>query len=165
MGVNTVIRLPDNVQVRDVAIAIGILAGKEPQKVVFDAKEKAWYTKVKEVSIQGIKDRPGCAWLIVEGLDRIQELYHFEGNPGRLLMPHYSGFWTAMGKRLVDLFGGTVDYNDCDNIRVDYSVPEQSCQMATVQEKRWYDLEQVLYDLSPITEEEIKACEELGGIE
>jgi len=49
MGVDTEIRLPPNVRLRDVAVVMGILAGLPKQ----------WYNGY--IIVDGAKPRPGCS--------------------------------------------------------------------------------------------------------
>ena len=39
------------------------------------------------------------------------------------MSPPSTAFWIAIGKGLVDFFGGKLDYNDCDEKDVDYRKP------------------------------------------
>jgi hypothetical protein len=131
MGVDCNIYLPGNVRVQDVAKVVAVLAGR---KVVLEtmiggglsAMVEGW--RVEPTSI------PEMARIAVSGplSDAAQKArsdaggcycyFHFEcdGADGRLLSPRSTPFWIAVGRGLVNFFGGAVDYNDCDDGNANY---------------------------------------------
>jgi len=122
MGVDTRITLPGNVRVQEVADVIGILAGLEPRKRRFD--DKSFH-----VTVPGVKITPTHAPYVVEiqlvpenGALVDGEMYHsvlffFEDKgTDKLMNPPSTAFWISIGRNIVNLFGGEIDYNDCDNL-------------------------------------------------
>ncbi len=43
--------------------------------------------------------------------------------PSIMLLPRSTSFWLSVGKGLIDFFGGKMDYNDSDDIEINYSKP------------------------------------------
>ncbi len=119
MGVDTNIRLPEDVRVRDVAEAIGILAGLKPRWA--DGDENKW-VEVPGAKVEGYKDIPSCANIMLkgkmaDGMDEHHVMFHYEPDAphgGRLLSPRSTPFWIAVGLGLAKFFGGSVCFNDCD---------------------------------------------------
>ena len=131
MGVDTKIRLRGNtgygnIRIRDVATAVAILWGNKPVKQElggYGGKAGSWGVKLPDVSVKGIESLPECADIYFPYQGKMARvLYHFEvEGGGRLLMPRMCPEWQRVGKALVDLFGGEVDYCDSDFTDVDYS--------------------------------------------
>jgi hypothetical protein len=165
MGCDTVISLPTNVRLKDVANVIGVLSGYRARKMCLSGG--AWATNVPSVRTKGIESIPECAHIFVG--DEIRVMYHFEhitDDPriGRVIQPASTPFWVAVGRRLVDFFGGEVDYNDCDNSAVDYSVPAKSNEENCPKDgKEWDDFQERVLNLSPITKEEVKSYVRLAA--
>jgi hypothetical protein len=122
MGVDTEIRLPPNVRLRDVAVVMGILAGLPKQ----------WYNGY--IIVDGAKPRPGCSpetpeielkGKMVDGKEDHSVLFFYEGDHNgkwRSMSPPSTPFWQAVGRGLVKFFGGELDLNDCDSKDCDYKV-------------------------------------------
>lgn len=127
MGVDCKVTLPAGVRVLDVADAVGIAAGCE------------WHWKLlpqngtRYVSVPGVTVSAtpvvGLAEIhmkgeLADGESDHSMAYHFEfaerGAPGFLVRS--TSFWIAVSRRVVDCFGGIVDYNDCDANSCDYVV-------------------------------------------
>jgi len=90
-----------------------------------------------------------------------QVTYHFEpdNGAGRLLLPRSTPFWIALGVRLVDFFGGTVDYSDCDSVDVDYQVAAKSAlDNGPTDGEAWNVMQQRIIDLKPLSRQEIEAA-------
>jgi hypothetical protein len=159
MGVNCDITLPGNVRVSDVAKVIGRLSGCEAKKTRF-SQGGGWYTEVKTVNVKP-STMPECCHIYWQhNEDDRAVLYHFEwessGNRG--LSPNATAWWIAAAKRLVDFFGGSVDFNDCDSIDVDYEKEPNPLNGASDNEE-WYQLQQAIFDVQPLTDEEIQDAE------
>ncbi len=87
-------------------------------------------------------------------------LYHYEPSEidGRLLMPPSTCWWIAVGRRLVDFFGGALDYNDCDDKDINFRRPKKSRKMNAPEDgKPWYAFQERMLIVKPITEKEIQA--------
>ena len=125
MGVDCRVTLPDRVRVQDVADVIAACAGNRPERCSF-GQGRGWYADVPGVKVSGCDGTPGMASIIfpdVNGESRIV-YYHFEwSSGGRGMLPPSTPFWVAIAKRLVDFFGGSVDYGDADDSEQDYTRP------------------------------------------
>ena len=119
MSCDARIMLPGNVRLRDVTRVIGVAVGFRP--IIRPLTATGIY-----VDVHGVTAEPTTAgspdFLYIKFDDR-HTYWSFEPdtNPGgRLLMPRSTKFWCLVGHRLVDFFGGELDYNDCDDVEVDY---------------------------------------------
>ena len=170
MGIDTRIILPDNVRVKDVANIIGICAGKKPLKQ-FWSYGKGWAATVPDVKIKVTSDASwGMVGIHVNGpfpkhileyrlnQSAIYVAYHFESDTGgRVLQPPMTFFWLAVGRRLVQFYGGKLDYNDCDDIEVDFSIrPKSREQNAPNSDLGWYKFQQRILDMQALTIEELE---------
>ena len=71
------------------------------------------------------------------------------------MLPRSTAFWLAVMHRVVDFFGGTIDYQDCDDIEVDYTVPAKSLQENSPSDgEEWYVFQNRILEIKPITEKE-----------
>jgi hypothetical protein len=159
MGVNCDITLPGNARVKDVAQVIGRLSGCAAEKKHF-SQGGGWYTEVKTVNVKP-STMPECCYIYWQhNEDDRAVLYHFEwessGNRG--LSPNATAWWIAAAKRLVDFFGGSVDFSDCDSIDVDYA-KEPSPLNGASDGQEWEALHQAILDVQPITEAELDEAE------
>lgn len=162
MGVDCKIYLPDNVQIHDVARVMGIAAGlpftKEPI-----GHEDAWSVKVEGAYIDPSRvvtlANISLSGKLIDGEFRHDAIYHFEASQkGRLLMPRSTAFWIGIGRRLVDFFGGHVDYNDCDEIYDDYiKIPKSRRHNSPQDGKPWQKFQQRIAEVKPLTQEELIA--------
>lgn len=127
MGANCQITLPHAVKVRDVADVIAACSGVRPGKRYL-SHNGDWAAYCPGVEITPNLNEPALAnitWVAPEG-DTRSVLYHFEWSAqGRGLMPPTTPFWIAVGHRLVEFFGGSIDYNDCEGAGPDFSLPHR----------------------------------------
>lgn len=169
MGVNCRIILPDNVQLGNVTNVIGVLCGLKPKKRYFSPSE-GWATCVPGATYKPCDSLIAeCAVIIIKAplLPHIQEYrnapptpyvrYHFEPERGgRLLMPPSTNFWVAIGKRLVQFFGGYIDYNDCDDVEMNFSRRKKPRYInSPVDGRAWYKFQNRLLKLKPLTRNEL----------
>jgi hypothetical protein len=162
MGVDCKIVLPGNVRIKDVANVIGLAAGLKGEMYSDKTHGASWAT-VEGVETKPLSSLEGMAEISLCGdlIDKWKHhfvIYHFEAyGSGRLLSPRSTAFWIACGHRLVDFFGGKMDINDCDEIRVDYSVPKkpnnQNCPRS---DRCWDDFQKRILSIKPITWEELE---------
>lgn len=157
MGVDTRIMLSPTTRLKDVVDVLNILVGN-PQDWQ-DHGKSGW------VTTHGIKAEPAGETLIecakISGPSPITTplygetgtlyvLYHFETGTGhRLLMPRCTAFWIAVGHGLVDLFGGYLDYNDCDSIDVDYEQPS-FWNVTPEDNEAWDDFQRAKASVEPL---------------
>lgn len=177
MGVDTVVRLPANVRVSDVADVIAIVSGKPVAKISLGSGVDSWAAEVAGVRVSGLPTMPQCAYIHIDGplpehiqnyrdgQDGLRVLYHFETENGeRLLMRRSTAFWIAVGRRLVQFFGGTQDYQDCDARDVNYRKPPKSDRDNNPSDgKPWSDFQQRKLALKPLTLAELKSADKLAA--
>ena len=166
MGVSTNICLPSDVRIRDVRTAVGILAGAEKVKRPLGGTHRdSWSAETKDrdfVKFDVDANNPSCVQIILKGeqIDGERHMGHYRFEPEqtgtRQLSTGCSPFWQAIGVRLVQLFGGSIDLNDCDGIDCDYVCERPRATNSPHNGKAWQDLEQALYDLKPITKKDLK---------
>jgi hypothetical protein len=159
MSVSCHVLLPARARINDVAQVMGILAGLKPRREIY-------------VTVSGATVDPSrCLAPMVEIILREPEgkalidgaavhtcYYHFEGRGGkRLLGMPSTDFWTAIAKRLVDFFGGSVDYNDCDEVKIDYEKPTRRVIDAE-DGLPWQRFETAKFNVTPLTLEDLVAA-------
>ncbi len=171
MGVDCKILLPAAAQIRDVADVLGALAGFPMHKRHFGPPLDGWIAgrdyRDENVVVKPYSDSSSLIAHMqivingesVDGENGHQVMYHFEGSRKgeHLLMPRSTDFWIAIGKGLVDFFGGTVDYNDCDDSDVDYQQPERSDIHAEDGEE-WTEFQERKLAVKPLTKEQLAEC-------
>jgi len=175
MGVNVDCKLPADVQVRDAADVMGILAGLPMETKFVDRKtfgkvysQANSYERMPGVTVKGLVDSPTMADITLTGdmIDGEQThfyYWHFEGPGGtRSFGPKSTAFWIAMCKGLVDFFGGELVYNDCSDSLCDY---KKAPRYSNDNEGGRFDSGDDLYDsmqerkhnLKPLTLDDLKA--------
>lgn len=166
MGVDCKINLPDNVSIKNVASVIGAVCGCPAKKVPLN--NTSWYAEVSGVVVlpTAIVEMARIQILrtTLDGVSGHEVFYHFECRCGRLLSPKSTAFWIAVGRRLVEFFGGTMDYNDCDDLECDYRVPGKTGEDNSPQDGvPWHVFQQRILDIKPITEEEWRGCDQYAA--
>jgi hypothetical protein len=94
---------------------------------------------------------------MIDGEEYHHLSYHFETDcgKGRLLNVRSRAIWLAVGNRLIDFFGGSIDYQDCDEIDVDVKKPWKGVALNCPSDgKEWYAFQQRILDIKPITVKE-----------
>lgn len=156
MGVDCVITLPERTRARDVARVIGVLAGLPAELKKFDSCDSFY------LDVQGIKLQPAsvaeCAEIVwtdpVSG-DGRYVLYHFEPeHGGRLMLPRSTPFWCAVAVKLVTLFGGSVDFQDCDDVEIDFQASINPLISAS-DGLEWEQWHKAMLDVGPLTAADI----------
>lgn len=148
MGCSTYIYLPGNVRVRDVASVMGAIMGC-PKRFENFSSGSDGYTKVDNVEVEST----GCPELAYIKIKNRVAYYHFETfeDNKRLVSTNSTSFWNVVGRRLVDFFGGYVDYNDCDETEVDYVVASKPISVnAPSDGDEWYVLQDRILNITPI---------------
>ena len=161
MGIDTIIKLPTSVGIENVANTIGALAGLPVVKIPLG--QNSYYAKTQGVCIEHTSvpymQKICLEGNLIDGQNYHYVLYFFESSSwdGILLNPPSTNFWVAVAKRLVDIFGGEVDYNDCDDIKADYT----NSKFGTIDENRpsggesWKKFQDMLLNIKPITQNEM----------
>lgn len=174
MGVACRITLPTNVRLYNVAQVMALLAGAQIR-----LEESKEYPGKPWVRVDGVKTKPGCC----DGLSEITITdlgedakairnssdgtawctYHFESDAdageGRLMLPKSTAFWIAIGRGLVNFFGGEIDYQDCDSSECDYKKKWKSNRENCPSDGApFWDLEERIKSVKPITAAEYQRC-------
>lgn len=188
MGVDTRILLPPQVEVRYVAQVIAILFGAKKRWYVhetpntFGAGSRGSYhdtpqktgwvdlgnsVKVKSTSVVEMADISLSNKLLSEAEPVMGDgwwlTYHFETDSGERYMSGGSrGARIALHRRLADFFGGKVDYQDCDGKEVDYR-RKSPRWLGKNGNRSWREMQLALWNLKPITREEVEDCIKLSA--
>lgn len=156
MGVSCHITLPDRVRVQDVAEVMGLLAGMKAEERPFTSSDGT-YLQVPGVRVRSTGQAELCHITFEHEDEWYSATYFFEWEAGgRGIIVGSYPFWIALARRLVDFFGGSVDYSDCDDVDCDYSAPEQPGIAARTDED-WHLMKRRKRELRPLTPEEIEA--------
>lgn len=161
MGVNTLIYLKPSMSTREICDVIGILKGaKKTKSSLTDTVD---YIKVEHSQV-----KPSCVAECCElHLENGYYLLHYEPDytpieGARLIMPRSQSEEIAIGKRLVDIFGGYVVYQDTDDRKADYiGYPERVYLLN--RDKEFDEWQNFLENLKPLTQKEIKDCEQYAA--
>ena len=166
MGLDTVIKLPGDVRVKDAANVIGILMGLAP---VYDRAGYAQWVTVPGVHVASIPSLPECCHIqissavpLIDGEDAHTVMWHFEptGGNARLMLPRSYPIWIAVGRRLVDFLGGSIHYADCAGGEPDYAkTSPRNCNCPNDGDE-WDDFQQEMFNIKPITKKELKQAEQ-----
>jgi hypothetical protein len=94
---------------------------------------------------------------MVDGEARYGIYYHFESGhrSARLLSARSTPFWIAAGRKVVDFFGGKIDFQDADEIRVDYSVKKPRRANNPEDGQAFQDFQEALRKVQPITKADL----------
>lgn len=168
MGVDCNIHLPSNVQVKDVASVIGVAAGLKSERKLLGHTD-GWYLHVNGVEVIASPVVTLADILLngkmIDGELRHEISYHFEPccGSGRLLMPRSTAFWIAIGRRLVDFFGGHMSYQDCDPSE-DYTKWPKSNRLNCPQDgKPWQKFQERKEAVLPLTHADLVYCDEFAA--
>ena len=129
MGVNTNTYLPGSVDLEDLARAIQLLTDADDVRIVPAGGARGLTATRGETYVSGYDwfdlyitrdagfgdgdtGHSGAVWFNQDN-DNMRDAINVHGG-------NASAFWAGLGRGLVDLFGGIVDYNDCDSTDVDY---------------------------------------------
>lgn len=171
MGVDCHIWLPGNAHSSDVANVIGKLLGQASSRMPLNSsRDDSWAIQVEGVKVVGNVDIPSMATI---RLDREGEVidcffFHFEASShtkhegvawGRSMNPRSNALSIAMAQKLVDFFGGYLDYQDCDDDEFDYKVMPRSDQDNTPQDgNAWAAMQLRVEAVEKLAFEDIEAC-------
>lgn len=163
MGVNCQIILPNNVRIRDVAKVMAKLAGNESRLEQLGRDSIVCNVEHFNVTARMAE----MAEIRFDAPIRKEETqayvgYHFEHEQdGRLLAPKATAFWIAMGKALVDFFGGALVYHDMGNKRPNYKKPAKSRAINAPSDGiAWRKFQERIHAVAALTETEISAAKE-----
>lgn len=156
MGVDCRIILPENVNVRNVANVLGRLAGLPVERHVHNPR--TWWTVVNGVKV----DTTSVPEMVMIRWGDRHTTYHFEYRPGgRLMLPRSTAFWIAAGNRLIEFFGGSIDWSDCDAVDVDREfLAKTRDENSPETGDAWVAFQERLLALKPLHHDEIAAMRE-----
>jgi len=179
MGVDTCLKLPAAVQIKDVANAIGILLGKKKtwtdcsdsdstRAGLAQPTEHGW-ANVEGVSMNAANTQVASAEIVIADIPKKYGsgwwlLYHFEfGNDGsRGMIGRSRAERICLHKRLAEFFGGECDYNDCDSIDPDYKGKPPKW-LGKTGDPEFHARQMALWNLKPMTRKEIEDCEQYAS--
>lgn len=174
MGVDCKITLPNAARIDDVADVIGLLLGckgtLEPLdnngsihlKVAGVETKNSSITGCAEINISnaplGSGGKSGNRWFFYHFEWSGQNKGDYNTGQGRGIMPRSTAINIAMAKELVTFFGGSVDYNDCDDTEVDFKAPEQK-DIRACDGKGWDKFQRRMFAVKQLTKAQITACQ------
>jgi hypothetical protein len=176
MGVNVKCEFPYGTRLKDVAAVAAALLGHESKHEPI-AGSKATFARVKGWSVMGAGSNPTLAYIVLDttadnpAAKLIREsdsgvyhlLYHFEGNNGHpSIYPACIAAKIALCAGLVKFFGGTVDFNDCDDKDVNMRVKAKADIHAS-NDPEWSLFQKRILAVQPIKAEDITRYEKFAS--
>lgn len=158
MGVDTQIYLPAYAGVDEITRAIGILVGLPKEQKHLD-NSKMYYVNVPDIECQNNPSVVGLVDIKFKSplFGDHQVLLHLDLTGihagEKLLMPRATSFWIALGTRLIQFFGGSLDYNDCDVIETNLIIRKRAVDFDN--DNQWWKFQQALWNLNPMTMAEV----------
>lgn len=162
MGVDIRLTLPANVRVRDAANVVSKLVGYE-STVTGDSGDEAIRFSDGDVHVDGMLDNVTMARLRWEGGTMY---WFFEGEDGqRRVKAESTPLYCAIAKRLVDFFGGKVEYHDTDD-RSYYAAPANHRVMNSPDYGvAWSAFIRRIHDVRPLTVDEVMGFNNVAAYE
>lgn len=158
MGISTNIYLPGNVRFKDVMTVIGVTVGLDKKKR--DIGGGSYYVDVDGIQARTYNSQPDM--VNIEFGNRFCHWFfeHYSDLGDRVLLCGDSDFWRIVGNRLVDFFGGYVDYDDCDEIDFDYEVPMKSnSENRPTSGEPWKNLQERIWNAPRIHRSELNVSD------
>jgi hypothetical protein len=173
MGCNTHIFLPTDVGPHEVRTVIGILAGLKAERLKFDRSNGT------HVRVTGAEE-PGGIYsgfetllfkapkgdTLVDGDEthfcNFHRMSRRNGHLWNCLTPTSTPFWCAIGRRLVEWFGGVVEFNDCGSAKAPNvfrrarSCPVDRYGLLPDDGKAWETYNDALMKLQPLSRIDLK---------
>lgn len=149
--------LPSKARIVDVADVLAILTWAKASKSSITSK--MFYTVVHSAIQLGSADFASTSvtisWKIYGDGKKVSKAYYFEMGDGfHGLVFSATDIGLALGKRLVDFFGGKCDYNDGDGIKCDYTRPVRN-DLTALEGELYQCLQERKFKLKPITQKEV----------
>ena len=159
MGVDCNVFLPDRVRLRDVANVLGALAGLEVIKRPLD--DHSWYADAQGITYRTYPEVPEMVTIEFEEPtgERRSIYYHFESvGPGestcRTVSMRSRARNIAYGVALVDFFGGSVDFDDCDDTRENH-MAYPPLDIRAEDGELWQSLQSRMLAVQPVSDDTI----------
>jgi hypothetical protein len=164
MGVDTRISLPGNVRVRDVANVIAILLGA---KVTLEPLQGSDATAARlegvAVKIRQYDNMPEMVRIEVPH-QKSAFNYHFEHGGRRMVSGRSTAETIAVGRGLIQFFGGAVDINDCDDEIEDYTEADNEDEINCPEDGAlWQRLQNRIAALKPLGAWDLAECVSLSA--
>lgn len=188
MGVDCNICLPHTARIDDVATVLATLAGCPGKMVPLNNRHGGSYfvtegrIELKHYESSGTS-LASCldvdiyappTWSLITGTTRIGAMWFFDfhaGNSvGGLRYEHHgrgfkgrsTGFWIAAARGLIDFFGGWADFNDCDDIEVNY-FKQPKPDLAAHDGEPWQAFQNRLAAVKPLTKADLDWAEQFAS--
>jgi hypothetical protein len=172
MGVDCKLFLYRSAEPQDVANALSILAGNPvDRELVGESRTgSGFYVPRPRVSLKAVGVHFGMGAIAFDSpVDPAAPQGHLvhihatgEHGFGWQLLPRSTPFWVAACRRLVDVFGGALDHDDCDDSPVDYFRFEEAV-MGAKDDEGFHERMARIMELKPLTAGEIEACQGLAA--
>lgn len=177
MGINVSCNLSYGSRIRNIATVAAALLGSEVKHEPINGSDgifarakgfKLTHASESEVTLAYIvldctNDSPAARAIRQSDGVKYHLLYHFEGeHGGPLVAPACTAAKIALCAGLVNFFGGTCDFNDCDNTAVNLKVSRRKDILAS-NDPMWSVFQQRMIDVKPITAEDIKQYEKYAS--
>lgn len=162
MGVDTRITLSPGTDFGNVAKVAAILLGAKPRLGPLSGTDSV-FCQVEGLKTEGINKIPGCANIFITPEHGPEQhlFYHFEfGQKGeRGICPRARADNIALGVRLVEFFGGEVDFSDSDESECDFK--DDGLPFCNADDgEEWDKLQKAMFELRPITTAEAMQYDE-----
>ena len=170
MGINVKIELPSDVRLHDVAMVMGVLVGFPKELKSLGDKSGSTYLEVKGIKIYSAVV-PSCACISLASLgkgnmlfinDEVMFHYELEGRDYRGMYPRATPFWIAMGRRLVEFFGGRVQFNDSIGTEWDLEEGRPRRRNNPSDGREWQVFQDAMFAIKPLTFKELADAEKFS---
>ena len=159
MGVDTKLTLVPDVRVRDVALVIGALQGDVPKK---HTTHRGTFWAENNAIVESIDGMPTCC-LIITDKSRLLYQYEWGQNGEHGTMARSTSDNIALFVEVARFFGGSVDFNDCDNSDVDFSFPRPRITNSPEDGRAWKDFQHRLLGVQPLTDKQTTPYQEFAA--
>lgn len=184
MGVDCYINLPMDVDIDDIAHVMSILVGNKPILEPINGSQNGGIachvkgyqfasTHTPHMTMINLELVGGG--LMVDGTDH--HYCHFfycsrneeTGKIVNCLYPRSNPFWCALGKKLVQFFGGSVQFNDCDSAkgknvyRSKRHCPVDKHGLTPHDGKEWNEYQKAMSEIKPLTIKDLEEVRHLTG--
>jgi hypothetical protein len=181
MGVDCNIRLPLDVPIDEVGEVVAALAGVSFKVDEFSAGGSDQRTlrvaRFDKNNLEYVPSKysPGMFDIILKNKKGLADgedthtVYFFhcshdclDGKVYNVMSPHSTPFWCAMGKRLVEFFGGVVVFSDCDSekgknvYRRKRSCPVDKWGRIPSDGKVWQEYQDAIINMPKVSEKELR---------
>ena len=193
MGVDCYIHLPLDVDVDDIAHVMSILVGNKPilepigngrdgdDALACHVKgfriEHTHTPHMTMINLELVGDAVNThtGGLMVDGAEHHYCHFfwcHRDEQTGKItncLYPRSNAFWCALGKRLVQFFGGKVHFSDCEEAkgknvyRSKRHCPTDRRGLTPHDGKKWNEYQKAMSELKPLTKEDLDEVSKLTG--